>query len=638
MHRCSTPRFPSRFLTTNKGRRQWLVGGMLLLAGAWAQATDMFVTTAPNRFAATAPGIYPLRVNGAALLAMAVGDSVTINLPERAASSVVLDRLVQHDSGNVTWIGHAQGLTNDYRVVITIGSDGALGQLLLPDGNYRIEGNQVVVPALLGESGIIPDHSDAHPIPAAARKVRPATDAAAGNVFAASANTRIDVMVLYTQGMKTAYSAGIDALIDHLIALTNQAYLDSGITIELHLVYKQATDYLEDNANDAALTDLSNAADIALLNVPALRQQYGADLVSLLRPLDGINSGSCGVAWVGGGGGVAFDKDYGYSVVSYGRSVSASGGRVSCTEYTFAHELGHNMGGAHDRITSATIDKVSTTQSNYPGAYNYSYGYGITNSFGTIMSYIEPRIGKFSNPAVTYLGYPIGVATSQLTISANNALTLNNTRQFVADYMPMTVDLPLTGISLSASSLLVGQGATVQAQPAAGVLGSCSSSNGAVASVSGNQITALAAGSAVITCNGQSASLSVSAPPPPQVFALSADKQTAGNGNAALTLSLLPDAADVGKSADLYLLAHALSGGQDFWFVCSASGGWTAYGTTLPLFSRRTLSASEEGIVVLNGEFNEAALKALALDIYLGYTLTGADISTIKYGKAYSFR
>lgn len=615
-----------------------LAGGLLLLAGACAQAADLFVVTAPNRFAATAPGVYPLRVNGPALLSMAVGDRIRLNLPDRGDSLLQLDRLEQHASGNTTWIGHVEGQSSGYRTIITIGANGAIGELLLPDGAYRIEANQVVVPALTGEISLPPAHTDSLAIPAAAHRSRPAVPAA-DNSFAASATTRIDVMILYTQGMKsTTYAGGVDALIDHLIALTNQAYRDSGVAIELHLVHKRPTDYLEDNANDAALDDLSNASDIALLNVPAWRQQYGADLVTLLRPLDGINSASCGIAWIGGGGGIAFDKDYGYSVVSYGRSVDANGNRVSCSEYTYAHELGHNMGAAHDRLTSNTIDKVATTAYKYPGAFNYSYGYGISGNFGTIMSYIEPRIGMFSNPDLTYHGYPIGAAVSQLTASANNALTLNNTRQYIANYLPMTVDLPLTGIALSASNLQVGQVATIQAQPAAGVLGTCSSSNTAVASINGTQITALAAGTASIACNGQSAGLSVQAPPPPQVLAVTADKQTAGNGNVALSLALLPDAADIGKIADLYLLAHAVSGTNDYWFIRYANGSWAAYGSSMLPFSTRTLSATEDGISVFAGEFSEATLKNLALDVYLGYTLSGASLSTLKYRLAYSFR
>lgn len=609
---------------------QLLLGASLLLAGSLALAADLFVVTAPNRFAEVSPGVYPLRVNAEVLAGMAVGDSVRVNLPGQADSTVVLDRLVRHGSGNLTWIGHLQGRSDDYRVLITLGANGAIGQMLLPDASYRIEPNQVVAPAAAGEQAVVPDHNDGLALPPAKRP--PRSEAVAGdNAFAAGALTRIDVLVLYTAGLPARYSGGADALIDHLVAITNQAYLDSGIAIEVHLVGKIKTNYLEDNDNDPALTDLTNAGDIALTQVPAWRAQYGADLVTLVRPFDKSAMNSCGVGWVNGGGGVDFDPAYGYSVVSYGKSID--GQKYLCSDYTFAHELGHNMGAAHDRKTQ---NEYSPT--NYSGAYPYSYGYGYAGAFGTIMSYIDPRKGKFSNPAITCEGYPCGIATSDPKYAANNTLTLNNSRSYVAAFMPTMVDPPLTGIALSAVSLGVGATATITPTPSSAALGSCSSDNGTVATVAGNSVSALAAGTATISCSGFSASLTVLPPLPVQAFAVSADQQASGNGNVKLQLTLLPDAADINKTADLYLVAQAVVGGADYWFVQYANGSWAPLGATLLPFATRTLASSDASITALNGEFSAADLKGLAVDLYLGYTLSGAPLSTLKYRKVYSFR
>src|SRR4030095_17019931 len=59
--------------------------------------------------------------------------------------------------------------------------------------------------------------------------------------------------------------------------------------------------------------------------------------------------------------------------------------------YTFAHELGHNMGCAHDRQNSSGH-----------GAFAYSYGYRFTGNdntlYRTVMSYAPgTRIPYFSN-------------------------------------------------------------------------------------------------------------------------------------------------------------------------------------------------------------------------------------------------
>ena len=75
--------------------------------------------------------------------------------------------------------------------------------------------------------------------------------------------------------------------------------------------------------------------------------------------------------------------------------------------WTFAHEVGHNRGCAHNR-ENASID----------GAYPYAYGHRFTGDDGvdyrTVMSYdSDPpgitRIPIFSNPVMEYAGEPTGV-------------------------------------------------------------------------------------------------------------------------------------------------------------------------------------------------------------------------------------
>ena len=104
-----------------------------------------------------------------------------------------------------------------------------------------------------------------------------------------------------------------------------------------------------------------------------------------------------------------------------------------------AHELGHNMGSMHDRQTVSS-------QGGGTGAYPYSFGSGQAGSFGTVMSYISPVVGKFSSPDITCSTskLPCGVAASDSAKSADNALSLNNTRNAVSAFMPAVDNLPLT--------------------------------------------------------------------------------------------------------------------------------------------------------------------------------------------------
>jgi hypothetical protein len=112
--------------------------------------------------------------------------------------------------------------------------------------------------------------------------------------------------------------------------------------------------------------------------------------------------------------------------------------------YTFAHEMGHNMGSQHDRANAG----AST------GAYSYSYGYQDPNrAFRTIMAYNCasgcPRINYWSNPAVSYNGKPTGVADEADT-SADNAHSLNNTSGFVSGFR--TRQIPVAPSTLSATN------------------------------------------------------------------------------------------------------------------------------------------------------------------------------------------
>jgi hypothetical protein len=173
----------------------------------------------------------------------------------------------------------------------------------------------------------------------------------------------------------------------------------------------------------------------SLANIASLRTQYGADLAVLMRRYDNSTQGDCGVGWLIGGGQTAIvpseSTDYGYSVVSDGDS-----GGYYCLDTTFAHELGHNMGDAHDRANATS-----------PGAYSYSYGYvgNGTNGFSTIMAYgtdTQTPLAVFSNPNIsTCQNTPCGVADSSSS-SADNVHSMNNTAALIAQFKPTMVGTP----------------------------------------------------------------------------------------------------------------------------------------------------------------------------------------------------
>lgn len=323
-------------------------------------------------------------------------------LPRGIVYEVVYDSRQQHLSGNVTWSGYLKDYGDDYRVVITFGADGVSGPILTPEGEFLIESDQdgewLIDPQVAGLTALGASENDALVVPS--KVIERARAEATGDVTFArqkqatalapdATPVTIDVMILYTPGLASQLGSGLSARLDQLVALANQAYRDSGVYITLRLVHYQQVDYSDATSNDAALNALTSGSAPAFAGIAALRDSKGADLVSLIRPYAKASSGGCGISWIGGSEGAPMSAfaSYAYSVVSYGNDVGGS--NFYCNDMSFTHELGHNMGSMHDRAHASG-----------QGAYPYSYGYGVTGIFGTVMSYVAPVVGKFSNPAI----------------------------------------------------------------------------------------------------------------------------------------------------------------------------------------------------------------------------------------------
>ncbi len=407
---------------------------------------------------------YPVDFNVVPMSNLTAGDEVALDVTGKGTYPVVYEGTQANDSGSTTWVGHLKDYGDDFRVLITTGPEGSVGNILTPSGELElttVSGKQWLIdraasgwnllhpkdddgvaPGMGGHSGSTLAGLSTGGLTTGGVAMGGTTAAATAKVTAtatptatatATGATTLDVLVLYTPGFVTKNGATWRTRIDQLVALANQAYVDSGVNIQLRTVSAQQISYSDQTLNTAALNLLTTSTG-AFSTVAALRKQYGADLVTLIRPFYMTAQGqNCGVGYVGGYGGanIAGYANYAYSVVSDGRDTA--GTAYYCTDYTFAHELGHNMGSMHDRATVKA-------QGGGTGAYPYSFGYGVAGSFGTVMSYISPVTGKFSNPLVSTCGgtKPCGIAASNTTASADNALSLNNTRTAVAAFQTTT--------------------------------------------------------------------------------------------------------------------------------------------------------------------------------------------------------
>ena len=394
---------------------------------------------------------YPVEFNAAALANVPIDGEVAVSLPGAGDFRVIHDSNLAGDLGATTFVGYLKDYGDDFRMVVTYSASGAQGQISTPYGLYLIKtvGRQQWLIDVNG-SGLrriaplkndgLDRHQEASASPlrgeadqravaaAASATLSPDSKSTVAGAIASADLTRIDLLVLYTSGLEKDYD-GVDQLntrIQNLVALANQAYIDSGVDISLRLVGVVKID-APDNSSQLDTLDALTKGTGPYKNVAWLRDAYGADLVSLIRPFSLAQGGLCGTGWVGGtnGASIALYRDQGFSVVSDGRD-----GGYYCSAYTLAHELGHNMGSVHDRATVAQQD------GNH-GVFPYSFGYGIAGQFGTIMSYFDPEVGKFSTPDRMCKGKTAcGITEADASNSANNALSLNNTRRYVAAYTP----------------------------------------------------------------------------------------------------------------------------------------------------------------------------------------------------------
>jgi hypothetical protein len=216
------------------------------------------------------------------------------------------------------------------------------------------------------------------------------------------------------------------------IAKINAGFANSGIAVEGRLVYAGEigynestdlnTDLLnltfvagEDCGTDPAVCDPSGQLD----SVRNLRNQYGADIVFLITYQGEDDSG---VAWllcpprtaepVPNAAGYCHAK-HAYGVVDFA---------AAHLSYATGHELGHLLGGRHDR---------------YNGGVTYARGHLVLGEWGTILSYFcDPsdcaatstpdRINHYSNPNLSVEGIATGVpigATHEANMAAHIALS-----------------------------------------------------------------------------------------------------------------------------------------------------------------------------------------------------------------------
>lgn len=397
---------------------------------------------------------YRAEISQAHALRAIVTGEMTVTAPDGQPVQLRYQRHFEHANGNWTWIGrNAKGED----AIITFGEKAVFGSIPRVGGDElrlaTLEGRTWVVEIIPGKQHYPrvskPDYLVPPQLAASlttTQQTTATTQAAA--VTPAAVGTTVDVALGYTTGLAAELGGDSQAVtrLQHLVDVTNQAYANSQVNASIRLVRSVPVSYPDATDNNDTLKKLTGSSgsssvpiDPAFNGLRAARDQYGADLVALVRRFRTPENDGCGVAWILGGAQTRIDNSdapFGYGVVSDdlddGDVDERDGKKYICRKETLAHELGHNMGQAHNAEDGGS-----------GGAHTYSYGYreSFASGFYTVMAYRLPdssqqAIRHFANPNVTdpSTGRPTGVANS-----SDNARSLLATMPLIAAFRATVV-------------------------------------------------------------------------------------------------------------------------------------------------------------------------------------------------------
>ena len=317
--------------------------------------------------------------------------------------TAVRDNIERHPlyPNSFSWQGHLEGVPLS-QATFTVHEGIVVGKIAMPGGVYELRHNAGATEIIHLNQTAFTDHGQA------LIGVEP------GNVRAPQApqaladdGSTIDVMVLYTPQARVGAggTSAIEATIQLAVSETNQAYANSGVNQRMFLVHTAEVTYNETTDGGTDLGRLRDPGDGFMDEIHGWRNTYHADFVALI--VEDMIYQSVAVCGLGYRPNALNDASFESSAFSVTARGCATG------NYTFGHEVGHNMGLNHDWYADGDLPPVNQ-------AHGYAHPSPNSNErWRTVMAYNNlcaanggscVRLLYFSNPNQTYTGDPMGVA------------------------------------------------------------------------------------------------------------------------------------------------------------------------------------------------------------------------------------
>lgn len=194
--------------------------------------------------------------------------------------------------------------------------------------------------------------------------------------------SNIDILVVYTRAAGEQMGPSPDVVVDQAVAFANFSFFVSGIPTRLNLLTAPwEIDMALDNIGQDLVALTANGEGYAD-EIHDLRNSWAADLVVAFssnnqdpkRTIDPVTGKStyelvpvCGKTHAYDSARTLEERAArGFAIVS---------ARCSITEYTFAHEIGHQLGSVHDPDSARFFDKDADSLGNVPGVKSTGRGY-----------------------------------------------------------------------------------------------------------------------------------------------------------------------------------------------------------------------------------------------------------------------